>query len=104
MNSTHPPERPEKMVGSRKSSKSRKAPLARGDWVTPKDPTHPMHNKRGRVESTEYVGCGLTDQFMIIVQFENVHPAQRKRWQFRHGDVNLTPAHDAAGSHRRNNP
>ena len=86
---------------NRQGPRRRPPPFKEGDWVTPTDGAHPMKEKRGRVTSVEYTGQGSTDQYLVVVIFENVHPRQRKEWTFRHQDLTIAPSAQVAAPHRK---
>lgn len=76
-------------------------PFKKGNWVKSIDKTHPMYGKRGIVQAVEYVGQGRTNQHMVVVVFENVHPAQRNEWQFRHQDLTLSTPDEVSAPYRK---
>ena len=57
------------MNNNRKPQK-RVAPFEKGNWVTPIDPTHPMFNHVGVVQSVEYVGYGVKNRYIVAVCFK----------------------------------
>lgn len=77
------------------------APFKEGDWVTPVDEAHPMRGKRGKVISVEYAGQGNTNNHLIGVIFENVHPRQRKEWTFRQQDLTILLSAQTAAPYRK---
>ncbi len=86
---------------NRQDSRRHPPPFNEGDWVVSADGAHPMKGKRARVTSVEYTGQGSTDQYLVTVIFENVHPRQRKEWTFRHQDLNISPSAQVAAPHRK---
>ena len=60
-----------------------------------------MFGKHGLVRAVEYVGQGQTNRHTVVVVFENVHPAQKKEWQFRHQDLVISTADEISGPHRK---
>ncbi len=84
------------------AKRKHRPPFKEKEWVTPTDKTHPMYRKRAVVRRVEYVGQGVTEQFLVTVLFENVPASQQKEWTFRHQELKPCPSAEVAAPHRRN--
>lgn len=74
--------------------------FSKGTWVTPTDNTHSMYGKHGIVISSEYIGCGVTDQHLVAVEFNNMPLGLRKTWHFLDNEVVVAPSSEIASDYR----